>query len=92
VGNTRGDRAIALVKERKSLFVPDLDSDPPEDWEGSGSDYRTFISASIFAGERAYGMLTVDAPAADDLGENDVYLVLVLADLLAIAFAEAERP
>ena len=91
-GTVRGDRALALVEQRgDALFVEDLDQERPEEWEGSGSDYKTFISTPISNGEFAYGMLTVDAPLAGDLGSSDVDTVMLLADLLAIAFAEAER-
>lgn len=90
-GNRRGDHALQLVRAAVSLFVRDLDEHKPEEWEGSGADYRTFISAAITNGEYAYGMVTVDAPRAGDLGENDRHIVSLVADLLAIAFAEADR-
>jgi transcriptional regulator with GAF, ATPase, and Fis domain len=90
-GTVRGDRALTLVEQRgDALFVEDLDKERPEEWEGSGSDYKTFISAAISNGEFAYGMLTVDAPLAGSLGSSDADTVMLLADLLAIAFAEAE--
>lgn len=89
-GDVRGDRALALVGDGASLFVRDLDREQPGQWEGSGEDYRTFISAAISNGEYAYGMVTVDAPRAGDLGENDEHIVLLVADLLAVAFAVAD--
>lgn len=90
-GTVRGDRALALVEQRgEALYVEDLDEEQPEEWEGSGADYKTFISAPISNGEFAYGMLTVDAPLAGSLGLSDKDTVMLLADLLAIAFAEAE--
>ncbi len=91
LGNVRGDRAIALVTSGGHLFVPDLDAVNNEEWAGSGNDYRTFISAAITNGEYSYGMLTLDAPKAGDLSENDEHTVLLMADLLSIAFAEADR-
>jgi hypothetical protein len=36
-------------------------------------------------------MVTVDAPTAGDLVDTDRQIVLLLAGLLAIAFAEADR-
>ena len=90
-GNVRGDRALALVAHGGHLFVADLDKEKPREWKGSGSDYRTFITAAITNGQFSFGMVTLDAPHADDLGENDKHLVLLVADLLAIAFAEADR-
>lgn len=91
-GTARGDRAIKLVEDQRSVFVVDLDREKPEDWEGSGSDYRTLIAAAISNGQFAYGMVAVDAPIAGSLRETDLHIVMLVADLLAIGFAEADRP
>ena len=56
-----------------------------------GHGYRTFISAAITNGQDAYGMVTVDAPKAGDLVDTDKQIVMLIADLLAIGFAEKER-
>lgn len=89
-GDARGDGALAMVASGDSRFVPDISQAPPA-WAGTGRDYATFISAAISTGDYAYGMLTVDAPEAGDLVDTDVEIVLVVAGLLAVAFAEAER-
>ena len=78
----RGDAAFEMLTSGEPLFEPDA---PP------GRSYRTFIAAPIAADGRGYGMLTIDAPNVGDLSESDMSLVVVLATLLAIAFAEAER-
>lgn len=90
-GTTRGDRALSMVAKAGDQFVRDLDKEAPTEWEGSGSGYRTFISAAINAGDYSYGMVTVDAPVAGSLVDTDCQLVLLIADLLAVAFAEADR-
>ncbi|WAL65911.1 GAF domain-containing protein [Amycolatopsis cynarae] len=88
----RGDRALDLVAAGKNIFVPNLDKQKPSEWEGSGEDYKTFISAAITASGNSFGMITVDAPRAGDLVDTDMQVVRLLADLLGIAFAEADRP
>ncbi|MGV9714449.1 hypothetical protein [Rhodococcus pyridinivorans] len=90
-GTPRGDLAIKMVRDGGDKFAPDIEREPPEHYQGSAKGYRTFISASITNGEYAYGMVTVDAPNAGDLVDTDKQIVMLVADLLAIAFAEAER-
>jgi GAF domain-containing protein len=57
-------------------------------WAG----YRTFISAPIADRQRTYGMVAVDAPKPGDLLRSDQHLVMLVADLLAIAFASIHEP
>ncbi|MEU4651706.1 hypothetical protein [Nocardia fluminea] len=90
-GTPRGDLAIAMVRDGETKFAPDIDREPPENYEGSRKGYKTFISAAIKNGEDGYGMVTVDAPNAGDLVDTDKQIVMLVADLLAIAFAERER-
>ncbi|MFE9744380.1 hypothetical protein ACFYOT_05715 [Saccharothrix saharensis] len=91
-GTVRGDRALEHVSSGKPpLLVRDLEKERPDEWEGTGKDYRTFISATIRSGDIAYGMLTVDAPKAGDLVDTDLQIVALMADLLAVSFAEADR-
>jgi hypothetical protein len=88
----RGDSALKMVKDGGNLFVRDLETEPiPVHYRGSGAGYLTFISASISTGEAAFGMVTVDAPTAGTLVGTDQQIVMLIADLLAIAFAEAVR-
>lgn len=90
-GTLRGDRALEVVRNGGTLLVPNLDTEVPEQWEGSGKDYRGFISVAITNGEQSYGLLTVDTPETNSLDDTDLQIVLLMADLLAIAFAEADR-
>lgn len=85
-----GEDALALVRSGGHEFVPDLRRSPAHRPAAAQRGYQTYISASIAAGENAYGMLTVDAPHAGDLVDTDEEIVLVIADLLAIAFAIAD--
>ncbi|MCZ1075110.1 GAF domain-containing protein [Rhodococcus sp. A5(2022)] len=90
-GNPRGDLAIQMVLAGETVFTPDIDQEPPEQYQGSMKGYKTFISSAITNGQDAYGMITVDAPNAGDLVETHKQIVMLFADLLAIAFAEKER-
>jgi GAF domain-containing protein len=86
----RGDKALDFVldPESKSLFIPNLKKEKPEDYGGSGNGYNTFISSQISSGTAAYGMLTVDAAKTGDLTEDDIHVVELFAGVLAIAFAQ----
>lgn len=60
-------------------------------YHGTRIGYRTFISAPIADRQRTYGMLTVDAPNPGDLLKSETHLVMLVADLLAIAFASVRE-
>ena len=90
-GTDRGDLALLMVEEGRDHFQADISTADHEAYRGSGNGYQTYISASIRTGDDGYGMVTVDAPHAGDLVDTDQQIVMVMADLLAIAFAEAER-
>jgi len=89
-GTPRGDSALDLVRSAGYVFAEDLTKARPASYGGAVSDYRTFISAAISNGPNAYGMVTVDAPNAGDLVDTDAQIVLLMADLLSIAFAVAD--
>ncbi|MGV7311978.1 GAF domain-containing protein [Mycobacterium kansasii] len=89
---TRGDSALRLVATGGDpLFVGDIDTVEGIDYGGTGSGYKTFISASIHNDADGYGMVTIDAPRPGSLVDTDKQLVGLVADLLAIAFAIAEH-
>lgn len=85
-GTPYGNRALRMVKEGlPPEFEKDLGTRPDD-----GRDYQTYIAAPIHTGNYGYGMVTVDAPRPGDLTEHtDLHIVAFMADLLAIAFAEA---
>lgn len=86
----RGRLACEMVAEGRTHFEPDISKAPSDAYKGSGNDYQTFISAAICTGDTGFGMLTVDAPNANDLVDTDRQIVCLVADLLAIAFAIAD--
>ncbi|WP_417564089.1 hypothetical protein [Microbacterium sp.] len=89
-GTTRGDSAFDLLTAGEPLFVPDI-SAAPDEWAGSGNGYNTFISCPITSPVSSFGLLTVDAQNIDDLGEEDVTDIRLLAGILSGAFAERMR-
>jgi len=90
-GTDRGDYALQMVEEGRDWFEPDTATARNPAYAGSRSGYSTYISASIRTDADGFGMVTVDAPHAGDLVATDRQIVLLMADLLAIAFAEADR-
>lgn len=86
----RGRLAREMIKTGGSHFEPDIRKISNDAYKGSGRDYQTYISAAICTGGYAYGMVTVDAPRADDLVDTDRQIVCVIADMLGIAFAIAD--
>jgi hypothetical protein len=91
-GDQRGDAAFQTIEQREPCFVRDV-NDQAEIaalsgvYQGTRSGYRTFISAPIVDNQHNYGMVTVDAPLPGDLLHADRHLVMLVADMLAIAFA-----
>lgn len=88
-GTARGDAALAFVERHETAFYPDLSTDKPAGYEGTMTDYETFISVPIWSDQSVYGMVTVDAPLKNTLSIGDQYLVELVADHLATAFAVA---
>lgn len=94
-GTARGDAAFETVDSLVPCFVEDVD-DAAEvaamdgAYYGTRNGYKTFIAAVITDGTTQYGMVTVDAPVKGDLLKSDQELVMLLADLMAVAFAAAD--
>lgn len=91
-GDERGDAAFHTIEQREPCFVRDVNDQAeiaalPGVYRGTRSGYRTFISAPIVDSGHDYGMVTVDAPEPGDLLLADKHLVMLAADMLAIAFA-----
>lgn len=88
-GTARGDAALAFVERLEPAFYPDLTIDKPEGYEGSMSDYQTFVSVPIWSEQGVHGMVTVDAPVKNTLTVGDQHLVELAAEHMATAFAIA---
>jgi len=87
----RGDAVFAVLTSGKTQFVADVTKANLPGGSRSGKGYRTFISAAVVADGSAYGVLNVDAPQPGDLDEGDKEAVEVLAGMLGLAFAIAEK-
>ena len=85
-GTARGDSALDFIDGRRAVFFPDLDRRRPEGYDGTMSDYRTFVSVPIWTETGVYGMVTLDAPAPGSLDEGDVALTELVAELMSIPF------
>lgn len=84
----RGQKALSFVLDSSpaSLFIPNIAKERPDYYGGSGQGYGTFISVRIHDGSEAYGMLTLDAARVGELTQDDVKVVQMFANLLAVAF------
>jgi putative methionine-R-sulfoxide reductase with GAF domain len=83
-GTRAGNKVLAMVRELGAVRIPDIDADPALRPTTEGS-YQCVISCSVFAGKHPLGMLSVDAPEADELTTDDEMLMKVLARLLGVA-------
>ena len=85
-GTPRGDGALGFLNDVRNAFYPDLTKDRPNGYDGTMSDYRTFIAVPIWTENGVYGMVTLDAPEADSFDEGDVALTELTAELMSIPF------
>jgi transcriptional regulator with GAF, ATPase, and Fis domain len=76
-----------LIASGEAIFVDDVAAAPRDRWEGSGTGYNTFISCPITTPSNSYGMLTVDAVNTDDLTEQNLSDLRLIAGILAVAFS-----
>jgi hypothetical protein len=78
-----GNYVIGKLLSRELDFYADLDAEAPPGFDPRRVDYRTFISAPVIAGSTAHGLLTADAPLANQLSIVDQDFVAVVAGLMA---------
>lgn len=74
LGRNNGTEIHKMVRTCKAIHMTDL----PE-----GKEYRSFVSVSVFVGNRAIGMLNIDSPGPNDIAESHVAYAKALAQLLA---------
>lgn len=58
-----------------------------EDSGDYSANYQTYIAHGIVAGDRSYGLLTLDAKSVGDINGSDVALVRALAAVLALSYS-----
>lgn len=88
-GTRRGDAALNFITELQSSFYPDLQKAQPDGYEGSMTDYETFIAVPVWSDQAVHGLVTVDAPVAGSLTVADQHIVELVAELMSTAFAVA---
>ena len=82
-----GQHMFRLLDERGVLLIRDVDaSDLPVKFPHCRS-YQTVIAAAVMAGESPAGILTLDAPQANSLGQPDLEIIKTLASLLGVGLA-----
>jgi len=82
-----GQHMFRLLGEREALLIPDVEAaDLPVKFPRCRS-YQTIIAATVMAGESPAGVLTLDAPQADSLGQPDLEIMKTLASLLGVGLA-----
>lgn len=87
-GTVEGDSVFAMIRHNEHVVALDVENDPPPGWRGSAKhEYRSFIAVPVVAGQRAFGILTVDAIDVAGVTEAEVPFVRLLAGLLADALA-----
>ena len=93
-GTPRGDAALEFIEETVPAFYENLAEQTPPGYVGTMADYQTFIAVPIWTDQSAYGMMTIDAPAPYTLTRGDLYMVELVAELMAAAFevANTENP
>lgn len=86
-----GQQMFRLLAEQEARLIPDL-ADPglPVKFPRRRS-YQTLIAAAVTADQTRYGVLTLDAPQPDSLGQPDLEIMKTLANLLAVGLALAAR-
>ncbi|ANY06549.1 hypothetical protein [Pseudonocardia sp. HH130630-07] len=76
-------QVFALVDSLDSMLVTDVGQVHQLGWTDV-SEYRTFIAVAVAARDVPLGLLTVDSLQAGDLGDEDLDLVRLFAQVLAI--------
>ena len=90
-GTVRGDAALNFLDGHRRAFYEDLSKgEKPGGYDGTMSDYKTFVSVPIWTETGAYGMVTLDAPASKSLDAGDVALIEIVAEFMSAAFEVAQ--
>jgi GAF domain-containing protein len=86
-----GQYMFRLLGEREAILIPNVDAAELPVKFPSRRSYQTIIATAVMAGESPYGILTLDAPQAESLGQPDLEIMKTLANLLGVGLALAAR-
>lgn len=90
-GTVRGDAALNFLDGHRRAFYENLSKgEKPDGYDGTMSDYKTFVAVPIWTETGVYGMVTLDAPAPNSLDGGDVALTELVAELMSAAFEVAQ--
>jgi hypothetical protein len=81
-----GQRMYRLLDDREALLIPDVDASDLLVFPSPRS-FQTIIATAVMAGDCTYGVLTLDAPKPDSLGQPDLEIMKTLATLLGVGLA-----
>lgn len=87
-GTPRGEAVWDFLRNGPPLICNDVDDENelPAGWEGTGSDYKAFVSCPIVVNsDDIYGMLTYDVPDAGTLQKSDADVVMIYAAVAGLA-------
>ena len=86
-----GQYMFRLLGEREALLIPDVDAADLTVRFPYHRSYQTIIAAAVMAGESPAGVLTLDGPRPDSLGQPDLEVMKTLASLLGVGLALGTR-
>jgi hypothetical protein len=82
-----GQYMFRLLGEREALLIRDVDAPNLTVRFPQRRSYQTIIATAVMAGDSPAGILTLDAPQADSLGQPDLEIMKTLASLLGVGLA-----
>ena len=86
-----GQYMFRLLGEREALLIRDVGAADLTVRFPYRRSYQTIIAAAVMAGESPAGVLTLDGPRPDSLGQPDLEIMKTLASLLGVGLALATR-
>jgi hypothetical protein len=87
-----GQYMFRLPGEREASLIRDVDAADLTVGFPHRRSYQTIIAAAVMAGESPAGILTLDAPQPDSLGQPDLEIMKTLASLLGVGWRWARTP
>jgi GAF domain-containing protein len=82
-----GQYMFRLLGEREASLIRDVDAADLTVGFPPRRSYQTIIAVAVMAGESPAGILTLDAPQPDSLGQPDLEIMKTLASLLGVGLA-----
>lgn len=85
------DEVLKFAQGEDALLVEDLARQPPPRFnDAAGRCYKSFVAVPVRAGDRSFGLLTVDADRPYALSDVDRGFLILIAGALGIGLAHVE--